>query len=126
MANGGLYNCLLIGWKRPVPGREQQAMDLFQSATEYYAKSQSEGKIESFEPVILTHHGGDLNGFILIRGNTEKISNFRREDEFINKAIEAGYCLDGFGIVEGASGAGVAEILSRWSNPMSFTGDCAT
>ena len=115
MANEVAYNCLFVGWNRAVPGREQQAMDLFGSATEYYAKSQSEGKIESFDPVILTHHGGDLNGFILIKGDAEKISNFRREDEFISKAIEAGYCLDGFGIVEGACGESVAEVFSRWS-----------
>jgi hypothetical protein len=55
MANGVLF----IGWKRPVPGREQQAMGLFQKGIEYYAKSQSEGKIESYEPVILSAHGGD-------------------------------------------------------------------
>ncbi|NQT73580.1 MAG: hypothetical protein HQ553_12560 [Chloroflexi bacterium] len=111
MANG----VLLIGWKRPVPGREQQAMDLFQRVTEYYANSQSEGKIENFEPVILNHHGGDLNGFFLIKGDSKKLSEFRHEDTFVDYAIEAGYCLEGFGVVGGAFGEKVSDNLALWS-----------
>jgi len=111
MANGVLF----MGWKRPVPGREQQAMDLFQGAMDYYANSQSEGKIEGFEPVLLNHHGGDLNGFILIKGDAEKLSKFRQEDTFVEYAIEAGYCLEGFGVVEGAFGEKVSDNLSLWS-----------
>lgn len=111
MANGVLF----IGWKRPVPGREQQSMDLFQKAMEYYAQSQSAGKIESFDPVILTHHGGDLNGFILVKGEREKLTELQREETYRENVIEAGYCLEGFGVVEGFLGEGVTDVLSRWS-----------
>ena len=65
MANSALF----VGWNRSVAGREQQAMNLFMSVTEYYNQLQNAGKIESFEPVILANHGGDLNGFVLIRGD---------------------------------------------------------
>ena len=111
MANGVLF----IGWNRPIPGREQQAMDLFQRAMEYYAKSQSDGKIESFEPVLLNHHGGDLNGFILIKGDEEKLMELWREDTFVDSVIEADYCLENFGVIKGAVSEKVADILSRWS-----------
>jgi hypothetical protein len=106
---------IFIGWNRPVVGREQQAMKLFQKAIEYYSKLQTGGKIESFEPVMLTHHGGDLNGFIILKGDAKKLAEIREEATFIEYSIEAGYCLEGFGIVSGYTGEGVKDIFSRWS-----------
>ncbi|MFC1848477.1 hypothetical protein ACFLXV_04130 [Chloroflexota bacterium] len=106
---------LLIGWNRVVAGREQQAMGLFQKGLEYYAKSQSEGKIESYEPVLLSAHGGDLNGFILVKGDAQKLSELRREDAFIENVVEAGFCLEGFGVIDGSIGDRVTDVLSRWS-----------
>jgi hypothetical protein len=111
MANGVLF----IGWNRPAPGREQRAMDLFQKSLAYYSKSQSEGKIESFEPVILSAHGGDLNGFFLIKGDIQKLSEFKREDTYIEYVIEAGFCLEGFGVIDGAIGESLTNRLSQWS-----------
>ena len=106
---------LFLGWNRAVPGREEQAMKLWGKAMEYYGKLQAEGRIESFEPVLLTAHGGDLNGFFLIRGDAKKLSEIRREDEFVDFNIEAGYCLDGFGVVTGYIGEALDDIFTRWS-----------
>jgi len=106
---------IFIGWNRPVVGREQQAMKLFQKVMEYYSKLKTDGKIESFEPVMLTHHGGDLNGFIILNGDAKKLAEVREEDTFLEYSVEAGYCLEGFGIVSGFVGEGVKDIFSRWS-----------
>ena len=65
MANHAIF----IGWNRPVAGREQQAMKLWGKCMEYYGKLLADSRVESFEPVLLSPHGGDLNGFILIRGD---------------------------------------------------------
>ena len=111
MANAVLF----IGWNRAVAGREQRALDLFAKATEYYGRSKSEGKIESFEPVLLSAHGGDLNGFMLLRGDAAKLSELRREDTFIEHLIEAGLCLEGFGVIEGSIGDRITEVFSRYS-----------
>jgi hypothetical protein len=106
---------LFIGWNRPVVGREQQAMKLFQKAAEFYGKLQADGRIESFEPVLLSSHGGDLNGFFLLRGEAEKIAELQRDETFIDISIEAGFCLEGAGAVLGFIGEGVTDIFSRWS-----------
>jgi hypothetical protein len=111
MANGVIF----IGWNRPVVGREKQAMQLFQKSMEYYSKLQTDGKIESFEAVILAAHGGDLNGFVMLKGEAKKLAEIREEDTFVERSIEAGYCLDGFGIASGYIGEGVTNVLSRWS-----------
>lgn len=111
MANQALF----LGWNRPARGREEQAMKLWGKTMEYYGKLQAEGRIESFEPVILTAHGGDLNGFFLIRGDAEKLGEVRREDDFVNITIEADYCLDGFGVVTGYIGEALNDVITRWS-----------
>ncbi len=110
---------LFIGWNRSVRGREQQAMKLFQKAIEYYGGLQADGRIESFEPVILAAHGGDLNGFILLKGEIEKLKEVRRDDTFINLTIESSYCLDGFGIIPGYIGDGLTDVFSRWTKLIS-------
>ncbi len=38
---------IFIGWNRPVVGREQQAMKLFQKAMEYYSKLKTSGKLKA-------------------------------------------------------------------------------
>jgi hypothetical protein len=106
---------LFVGWNRAVPGREQQALDLFGKAMEYYGQLQADGKIESFEPVMLVQHGGDLNGFVLIKGDRKKLGEVQREETFINYSIEAGYCLQGFGIVSGVIGDRLTETFTKWS-----------
>jgi len=64
---------------------------------------------------LLSRHGGDLNGFIMLKGDEKKLAEIREEDTFIELTLEASLCLDGFGIVSGYIGKGVTDILSRWS-----------
>ena len=90
-------------------------MKLWGKALEYYGKLQAEGRIESFEPVILTAHGGDLNGFFLIRGDGKNLDEIRREDDFINLIIEGGYFLDRFGVITGFIGEGLETVFNKWS-----------
>ena len=111
MANAVIF----LGWNRASVGREQQAMQVFQKSLEFYTKLQTEGRIESFEPVILSSHGSDLNGFVLLRGDAEKLSEIRRDETFVDIVIEAEYCVDGFGHVDGYIGEGLDDVITRWA-----------
>jgi hypothetical protein len=111
MANAVIF----LGWNRPTVGREQQAMHVFQKSIEFYTKLQTEGRIESFEPVLLSSHGGDLNGFILLRGDAEKLSEIKRDETFVDIVVEAEYCVDGFGHVDGYIGEGLDDAIARWA-----------
>ena len=106
---------VFIGWNRAVVGREQQAMQLFQKSVAFYSKLQADGRIESFETVLLSAHGGDLNGFFLLKGEAEKLGEVQRDETFLDLTIEAGYCLEGVGIVSGFIGESLTDIFSRWS-----------
>ena len=105
MADAGLF----IGWGEVVRGRETEALEVFNETIGYYSRLQEEGTIESFEPVFLEPHGGDLNGFILLRGDAEKLASLRVSEEFTQLATRATLIVDGFGIV----GADLAERLQR-------------
>src|SRR5215204_2574176 len=78
MAEAGLF----LGWGQVVRGREEQALERFNESMQFYARLQDQGRIESFDVALLTPHGGDLQGFILIRGSAEQIDSLRRDEEF--------------------------------------------
>jgi hypothetical protein len=107
-------NVLFSGWNRPVVGRERQAMELFQRAVGLYTKWQASGLITSFEPCILTGHGGDMNGFFLIRGEPEKLAALRRNEEFTAMQIEAGLVIEKHGTVDGYVGDAVMGAMQLW------------
>jgi hypothetical protein len=105
MADAGLF----IGWGEVVRGRESEAIEVFNETLAYYGRLQEEGTIENFEPVFLEPHGGDLSGFILVRGDAEKLASLRVSEEFAQFAIKATLVVENFGIV----GADLAERLQR-------------
>jgi hypothetical protein len=106
---------LFLGWNRAIPGREKQAMDLFQKTTEFYNKLQSGGRIERYEVILLSSHGGDLNGFFLLYGSAAKLAELRQDKAFLEIVIEAGFCLDGSGLILGYTGEGLADIFAPYS-----------
>ena len=105
MADAGLF----IGWGAVVRGRETEAVEVFNETLGYYSRLQEEGEIENFEPVFLEPHGGDLSGFILIRGDAEKLASLRVSEEFNQFTTRATLVVENFGIV----GADLAERLQR-------------
>lgn len=110
MANAALF----VGWGAVARGREGQALDLFNSTMAYYTRLQQEGKIESFEPVILQPHGGDLAGFILLRGERTTLNAVAASDEFQALIVRASALLDSVGIINGAIGQELADGIGRF------------
>ena len=95
MATGAL----VIGWGPAVRGREHKALQVFNEAIQFYTRLQQQGTIESFEPVALEPHGGDLNGFLLIRGDREKLNALRTSEEFLRLSNRAALIVDNFGVI---------------------------
>ena len=109
---------ILIGWNEPKSGREAQAAALFGESIQYYTTLVKDGTIESFEPVLLLRHGGDFNGFILVRGEGGKLDALQRADKFVDLTIRATHCLSGFGVIQGWVGEGLQRIMSQWMAAM--------
>ena len=100
-------SAIFIGWGEGIAGREQSSLTLFNEVLAYYTGLQKRGEIESFEAVLLEPHGGDLDGFLLIRGEAEKLDRVRRSEEFLGYNARAGLALHNLGVVRGWIGAGL-------------------
>lgn len=111
MADYGLF----IGFGNPVRGRERQAIKVFNEAMEYYARLQQQGEIESFEPVFLEPHGGDLIGFTLVRGDRDKLASIRASEEFTRLSARGGLIVERFGVVDAQLGNQIATQIGVYN-----------
>ena len=107
-------NTVFFGWNRAIPGREGMAAELFAHSMNYYSQLKASGQIESFEPVFLQRHGGDLNGFFLIKGEHAKLDVVTNSDEWLDLTMRAEQYLTGVGILQGYTGAVIGEAMQRW------------
>jgi hypothetical protein len=105
---------VFMGWDRSVPGREAMSAEHFQEVLGWLGGLQQAGKIESFESVLLVQHGGDLNGFMLIRGSKAQIDTVTGTEEWMDHITRGGIHLEGFGVVRGVTGEGVMDWMGRW------------
>lgn len=107
---------LFLGWGPVVRGREQIALQVFQETLEYYGKLQQEGQIESFEPVLIAPHGGDLGGFILLRGERSRLDEVRSSEEFERLVVRAATVVDNVGVINAVTGESLGQAMSRFQN----------
>jgi hypothetical protein len=105
MAEAGLF----IGWGPVVRGREKRALEVFNESIQYYAALQQKKEIESFEVVLLEQHGGDLAGFVLIRGEADRLARLRIDQEFQRRTIRAELIVDKIGVVGALIGGGLTR-----------------
>jgi hypothetical protein len=115
MAVAGLF----IGWGEPITGREAKGLEVFAEALAYYGKAEQDGRIESQETVLLGPHGGDLGGFILVRGSEAQIAALRVEDEFERITTRAALVVQNVGVVDAAVGDGVQDAIGVYQAAVS-------
>jgi hypothetical protein len=115
MANAAL----VIRWDRVIPGREQAGLSLFGQSLEYYGTLQNQGKIESYEPILLDPTGSDLNGFIVLRGSLDQIDAVQREDRFIDLTMRAAHICASLGVVEGYLEDELQSRMAKWAQIIS-------
>jgi hypothetical protein len=107
MAEAGLF----IGWGDPITGREAKGLEVFGEALAYYGKAEQDGRIESHETVLLAPHGGDLAGFILVRGSEAQMAALRAEDEFERLNTRATLIVQNVGVIDAALGDGLEAAI---------------
>lgn len=107
-------NAILFGWNSVVVGRESIAGELFAHTVNYFEKLKSTNQLETFEPVFLAAHGGDLNGFFLLKGTHVQLDTIKSSNEFIEITMRAGMCLSNVGVIDTYVGTNVNELMTRW------------
>ncbi len=114
-------NAIMFGWNRAVPGREGMAGELFMHSMSFFEKLKSTGNLESYEPVFLANHGGDLNGYFMLKGTNTQLTNLKSNDEWIDIVMRAGQILSNVGIIECYTGTTVPEVMQRWMKTIPAT-----
>jgi len=115
MADAGLF----IGWGQVVRGREGPAVDGFNEFVEFVGQLQGDGRIENFEICFLDPHGGDLAGYILLRGSTGQMDGIRDDDEFLRHMTRADLHVENLGMIGASLGDGIARQMAIYQEEIS-------
>ena len=111
---------LFISWGENIAGREAHGLEVFNETVGMYGRMQEEGRIESFDVVILTPTGG-MDGYLEIRGSAEQIAALRESDEFLRAVNDATLVVHQVRVLEGYTGAGIARVLSSYQEAIAAT-----
>ena len=77
-----MKGALFIGWGEVIPGYREKALKVLNEALQYWGGFVKKGQVDGFEPLFLDFHGGDLSGFILVRGDRDKLSQLKTTPDF--------------------------------------------
>jgi hypothetical protein len=114
MADAGLF----IGWGEVVRGREDRAIDVFNETIEFYGQLQSDERIESFEVALLEPHGGELQGYVILRGSEDQIDAVRRDDDFQRLMTKASLLVDDLGLIPAYIGEGLGRAMAIYQEEL--------
>jgi hypothetical protein len=116
-------DALFIGWGEVVRGRESKAVEVFNESIEYYGRLQQDGKVEGFEAWFLGPHGGDLGGFVLLRGDREQLDEVQRSPEFERIQTRASMIVDRTGTVNAYTGEALGRLMGQFQEAAGDLGD---
>ena len=108
MADHGIF----LGWGGVITGRERQAEMVFGEGIAYFTQLQEQGRIESFEPVFLRPHGGDLGGFMLIRGDRDALHQILASPEWERLSNRVQAIVHHYGVVDAFLGAETMRLVA--------------
>jgi len=108
-------NSIFFAWNRSIPGRETLSGAHFEEFVAFLQGKAQTGAIQGFDTVLLDSHGGDLNGFFLIRGDSGNLDALTSSEEWIEHMTRASLHLEGSGSVRGVTGDAVMQRMALWS-----------
>jgi hypothetical protein len=112
MADAGVF----IGYGTAYPGRERQALKVFGELIGYLGELQGRGAIEGFDSVLLQPHGGDLGGFVLVKGSAEQMVQMQASQEFQSRVNRGLLVVSALGVVPAQINEGVQRVFADWSS----------
>jgi hypothetical protein len=106
-------SCLHISWTGVVPGREERAVEVFNESVGLYGRLQQEGKVESFDVVLLDPNPG-IEGYFELRGSQQQMDAVRAMDEFRERMADATMIATNMTIIDGKCNEGIAKEMERF------------
>jgi hypothetical protein len=109
---------LFISWGDNIHGREVHGLEVFNEAIGLYGRMQQEGRIESFNVVLLAPNG-ELGGYIEVRGSAEQLGAIRQDDEYRRNLINASLVVLNLRVYEGSPNEGIARDMALYQEAIS-------
>src|SRR4051794_13808926 len=104
---------LFISWGASIPGREERGLEVFNEAVGLYGRFQQEGRIESFDVVLMnTHH--DIDGYMALHGTHEQLDAVEEDDDFRRTLVDASLIVENIRVAEGVTNEGVAHDMALY------------
>jgi hypothetical protein len=104
---------LLITWREVVRGREERALETWNEALGLFGRMQQDGRIESFD-VVLLNPNGELGGYIALQGTAEQIGALDQDEEFMRNTVDAGLVVDDLRHTYGYTNEGIAGQMTMY------------
>jgi hypothetical protein len=101
-------------WGAPIPGREKQALNVYNEVMQYWAGLQREGKIERFDVTVLAPSGGEVTGFLVTRGTAEQIDSLRRNKEYQQQIARVQLVASHLSVADAYVDEGLAQIMGQY------------
>ena len=90
-------------------------MELFTELNSWLGKHQQSKTIGSYQTVLVAAHGGDLNGFILVNGEPEKLDKLTSSDEWLDFMVRGGVNAMGWGSTKAFVGDEIPSVMKRYA-----------
>lgn len=104
---------LVISWGAVVRGREERGLEVFNEALGLCGRLQQDGKIESFD-VVLLNPNGDTVGYVEIFGSAEQINALDDNEEFRRNTLDASLIVENLRHTRGYVNEGVARQMTMY------------
>lgn len=109
---------LFVGWGSLIPGREAAGRAVLHESLAHLQQLKDRGRVDSFEPVALAPHGGDLAGFVLVRGSQDDIVALQFSEEFTRLTTRIQRVHTGVGAVTAYVGPELGAYFALWDEPL--------
>src|SRR5919108_5352302 len=91
---------LFISWGDGIPGREERGLEVFNDAIGLYGRMQQDGRIESFD-VVLLNPNGDLAGYMELHGTHEQLAAIQEDGDYRRVLYDASLVVENLRAIEG-------------------------
>jgi hypothetical protein len=105
---------LFVSWGALIPGREEVGSGVLQEAVQLLSRYQKEGRVDSFEVFTLEPHRGDIQGFVIVKGDKEALAQLRVEDELVKTIVGVQLVHEKVGVVWAFTGAEMQNLFDMW------------
>ncbi|MEA2412057.1 MAG: hypothetical protein QOC77_2618 [Thermoleophilaceae bacterium] len=109
---------VFISWGMVVRGREERAIENFNETIGLYGQMQQDGRMESFDIVLLNPSTG-MDGYLALHGTAEQLEALKESEDFQRQLASAALIVDDLKMVDGYTGPAIAKQMEIYGEAVS-------